>query len=287
MPPRPFPYPLKVGIDVCYIARIRDILTKNVGKEVNESKPLSQFLSKVMTWPERQFFWDRFKDNESAYKDINKVAQYLAGRWAAKEACRKACSHMGLSNGHHKIMILPESGDRYEHGASFAPKGLILHELITSYHPSKDLDPEKREGVWYKTTRRHHFDANEVDGQFCEVSISHDERFATAVAMVPIIRLEWEEKMGSGWGQLDNGGGNLNRAGGDIELRSSLHSDEPSFAPLSSKDLYSKDTLLKRIARLERGVSDLISRDEKKPSIRKVKSRSIRKVNSPGSSKAS
>lgn len=80
MPPRPFPYHLRLGIDICYIPRIKAILTRNVEKGAKDAQSLSRFLSKVLTWPERQYFWDRFKDTEAAYRDINNVSQYLAGR---------------------------------------------------------------------------------------------------------------------------------------------------------------------------------------------------------------
>lgn len=81
MPPRAFPYPFKLGIDICHIPRVKSILLRNVDKGEKQTRPLSRFLSKVLTWPERQYFWDRFKDHDAAYKDISKVSQYLAGRY--------------------------------------------------------------------------------------------------------------------------------------------------------------------------------------------------------------
>lgn len=81
MPPRAFPFPLKVGTDFCHIPRIRKILTKNIGNGAAETQPLLNFLVKVLTWPERQYFWDRFKgDEEVAYRNLDKVSTYLAGR---------------------------------------------------------------------------------------------------------------------------------------------------------------------------------------------------------------
>ena len=81
MPPRLFPLRFRVATDLCHIPRIRALLEKNIGKtEKDETKPLSQFLSKLLTWPERQYFWGRFRNHESAYKNIDKVAQFLAGR---------------------------------------------------------------------------------------------------------------------------------------------------------------------------------------------------------------
>jgi holo-[acyl-carrier protein] synthase len=70
-----------VGTDLCHIPRIRALLEKNIGNTAKDDvKPLSQFLSKLLTWPERQYFWARFTDSESAYANMDKVAQFLAGR---------------------------------------------------------------------------------------------------------------------------------------------------------------------------------------------------------------
>jgi holo-[acyl-carrier protein] synthase len=70
-----------VGTDLCHIPRVRALLEKNIGKKAKDNaRPLSQFLSRLLTWPERQYFWGRFKDSESAYANIDKVAQFLAGR---------------------------------------------------------------------------------------------------------------------------------------------------------------------------------------------------------------
>ncbi|KAF2180518.1 hypothetical protein K469DRAFT_729772 [Zopfia rhizophila CBS 207.26] len=202
MPPRPFPYPLKVGIDICSISRIRDVLTKNVVIKENERYPLSKFLSKLLTWPERRYFWDRFKNNETAYKDINRVSQYLAGRWAAKEACRKACPHMGATTGFHRIMILPVSSMNAG-GFSFQPQGLILHQSLPANAP--DSVQVKRE-YWYRkvSTDPTPFDPNQLDGQFCEISISHDGNYATAVAMVPVMSEEVPESTSSVFHQNDD-----------------------------------------------------------------------------------
>jgi len=81
MPPRAFPFALHVGTDLCHIPRIRAVLERKVSRKGGEAtKPLSQFLSRLLTWPERQYFWSRFKDDEFAYENLDSVAQYLAGR---------------------------------------------------------------------------------------------------------------------------------------------------------------------------------------------------------------
>lgn len=77
MPPRAFPYPLRVGIDICHIPRIHSLLTRKADK----IHPLNQFLTRVLTWPERQYFWDRFGDRDKIYEqNLGPVARFLAGR---------------------------------------------------------------------------------------------------------------------------------------------------------------------------------------------------------------
>ncbi|KAF2019301.1 hypothetical protein BU24DRAFT_458991 [Aaosphaeria arxii CBS 175.79] len=186
MPPRPFPYPLKIGTDICSIQRIQSILTANVRRECEGSKsrePLKRFLSKIFTYPECQFFYDRFGPVEAAYNNIGQVSQYLAGRWAAKEACRKACGHLGKSNGLHSIMILPSNSSSQQKGG---PQGLILRHRLPSRppHPS-DATSSSTE------LERTVFNIEDVEGQFCEVSITHDGQYAQAVALVPSVPKEW------------------------------------------------------------------------------------------------
>jgi holo-[acyl-carrier protein] synthase len=62
---------------------------------------------------------------------------------------------------------------------STAPAGLILHESIPSRRGGS-APPSREE--WEE---RADFDIDTVEGQMCEVSISHDFELATAVAIVP------------------------------------------------------------------------------------------------------
>ena len=80
MPPRAFPYPLRLGTDICHVPRIKSILTANIGGRGKDTSPLYRFLSKIFTWPERKYFLERFHSIEKAYEDIDNVSQYLAGR---------------------------------------------------------------------------------------------------------------------------------------------------------------------------------------------------------------
>ncbi|KAF1960515.1 hypothetical protein CC80DRAFT_500826 [Byssothecium circinans] len=182
MPPRAFPLSLRVGTDICSIKRIRGIL--QISKN-SSARRLDRFLPKLLTWPERQYFWNRFQSGPSTDDDIAAISQFLAGRWAAKEACRKACEHLGTSNGFHSIIILPVSPpDQRPDTETSRPQGLILRNKLPE-RPTDDPKTRIAQGPPIDAT----FDIESVEGQFCEVSISHDKSWATAVAIVPM--LDW------------------------------------------------------------------------------------------------
>ena len=64
-------------------------------------------------------------------------------------------------------------------GPSAQPKGLILRESVPAHQDTQSASQQGAEQV--------HFDLDAVDGQLCEISISHDAQLATAVAIVPHI----------------------------------------------------------------------------------------------------
>jgi holo-[acyl-carrier protein] synthase len=92
MPLRPFPFPLRVGTDICSIARIRKLLTP---KAAASSPPLVRFLPKLLTWPERRYFWERFASVENAQKELDAVSHFLAGRY----------EHLSCSITRRKLMV--------------------------------------------------------------------------------------------------------------------------------------------------------------------------------------
>ncbi|KAF2242920.1 hypothetical protein BU26DRAFT_523914 [Trematosphaeria pertusa] len=193
MPPRPFPFALRVGTDICSIARVQKLMTAP-SRHFPQRKGwhLHRFLARLLTWPERQYFWERYKDTDNVLSELHAVAPFLAGRWAAKEACRKACEHLGSSNGLHSIIILPVASNRGFTIETRRPQGLILRERLP------DQPTELREtGEAQDSNQGVLFDIDAIDGQLCEVSISHDTHWATAVAIVPTIE-EWKEQHSEG-----------------------------------------------------------------------------------------
>lgn len=179
MAPRPFPLRFRVGNDICRVSRIRDIITRK-----HKSEPslfLSQFVERILTPAERRYFWGRFGQPEAVHDKVDVVAEFLAGRFAAKEACRKACVHLdSKTSGFQHIMILPiDDVERSEH-QSRRPRGLILDKI----YEEKQADLTSEEGSVVTKTEPDSV-TSQLDGQLCEISISHDGDYATAVAIVP------------------------------------------------------------------------------------------------------
>jgi hypothetical protein len=77
MPLRPFPYALRVGTDICNVTRIRNI----VSREVDGRPFLHKFMRRILTDPERTYFWDRFGPRHEVHTRLDDVAQFLAGRF--------------------------------------------------------------------------------------------------------------------------------------------------------------------------------------------------------------
>ncbi len=82
---------------------------------------------------------------------------------------------MGIyERGFKHIVILPVTAPQEKEHQSSRPQGLILHEALDAVEGTK-AGGKAAEG----------FDINTLDGQLCEISISHDGDFASAVALVP------------------------------------------------------------------------------------------------------
>ncbi|KAF2201548.1 hypothetical protein GQ43DRAFT_394007 [Delitschia confertaspora ATCC 74209] len=140
MPPRPFPYSLRLGTDLCSVRHIKNVLT---GKDEAASKAkLGRLLRRIFTTPETQLFEARFGRLESgeSLAQMERVTEFLAGRYYRK-------------------IVSP-----------FRPTGLVLDQ---------EFDWKK----WGERSIVEH--VKEMEGQWCEVSISHDGEYALAMALVP------------------------------------------------------------------------------------------------------
>lgn len=94
-------------------------------------------------------------------------------------------------------MILPITPlTRKENKATSRPQGLILRERL----PERTTDDSK--SYQGDTVDLENFNTDTLDGQFCELSISHDTHWATAVAIVPVME-EWRDESKAGEQELD------------------------------------------------------------------------------------
>lgn len=107
----------------------------------------------------------------------------MISRFAAKEACRKACLQFDSdTRGFQRIMILPpdslglppDRGGSSSGHKSSRPQGVILDRVYDEARGHKNFSGGMQEE-----------EEEELDGQLCEISISHDGEYATAVALVP------------------------------------------------------------------------------------------------------
>ncbi|RMZ73406.1 Holo-[acyl carrier ] synthase [Pyrenophora seminiperda CCB06] len=178
MPLRPFPFLFRVGTDICHVPRIREAITRQ--NKASPQRPLRQFLKTLLTEHEQQYFWKRF-GSEAPFTNVDGVSQFLAGRFAAKEAIRKACTHLNYSSrGFQRIMVLPVTVSHHDEYRMVRPQGLVLDEDYAAHVAGSE---DRVVGV-EKAQERPLVDVDELDGQLCEISISHDGDYATAVAIV-------------------------------------------------------------------------------------------------------
>lgn len=196
MPPRPFPFALRLGIDIVSQARIRDVITKPrpLGKT---STQLDAFLRRVFTEREQFVVQKRFPGFDSS--DTTRlpfVVAYLAGRWAAKEAAIKAIKPRKLT--HQDVEILQRRSSR-EVIAIIRDKTLAgigpAHYSINLQDPQNNSpaeSEEKQANLESQEQQKNPDDASAQGqqrfpenpaAQVAKISISHDGEYATAVCL--------------------------------------------------------------------------------------------------------
>src|SRR2546423_1384530 len=104
MSPRiPFSLPYTIGIDIVHIERIHKLIFRNLQPN-HGAKRMSRFLDRILHPLERQDFDKRFPDSLKLWSNErgraskhgplvqfpDSISSWLAGRWAAKEAAKKA-----------------------------------------------------------------------------------------------------------------------------------------------------------------------------------------------------
>lgn len=76
MPPRPFPFALRLGTDICNVSRVRQMLSR----EGDGLPYLTRFTKRILTEPERAYFWNRFGSTPDITTKLDTISEFLAGR---------------------------------------------------------------------------------------------------------------------------------------------------------------------------------------------------------------
>lgn len=105
MKPLPFPYALNIGTDVVHLPRIYQLLTQRGAR--SKEAYLAKFTRRILCSQEQQDFHLRFglrlgHDHNSITPDMTR---WLAGRFAAKEAARKAAPGGASSVGWKDVLV--------------------------------------------------------------------------------------------------------------------------------------------------------------------------------------
>ncbi|KAI9880578.1 MAG: hypothetical protein M1830_002277 [Pleopsidium flavum] len=198
MPPRPFPYALGIGTDICHVPRIQRLILRH------EDGGIERFGSKIFNEFERQFFNTRLSrynvaraaavpkcnghDGASSTETLANAqdmehsiplkafARWIAGRFAAKEAAIKAITHRRLF--HHDVTILmPDKGFGKKPYARIEPPTRMI-KIPYNIARQRGIHIDEESDFIFRPKMVH---GNET--QVAELSISHDGDYATAMVM--------------------------------------------------------------------------------------------------------
>ncbi|EGD89394.1 hypothetical protein H112_03014 [Trichophyton rubrum D6] len=125
----PFPFALNIGTDIVHIPRIQRLVARSVAASTsldpaaatNQKTSLSRFVRRILCEQEQAYFKSKFRLSSIA-SDVQlppqpitaqtstEIARWLAGRFAAKEAARKAAPGGASSVSWKEVMIRAEAG---------------------------------------------------------------------------------------------------------------------------------------------------------------------------------
>lgn len=111
MKPLPFPLALNIGTDIVHLPRITRL--------IHRGDYLARFTRRILTEPEQYDFRTRFALPPPSFRAVDRrnppdrppcqitseMARWLAGRFAAKEAARKAAPNGASSLGWKDVMV--------------------------------------------------------------------------------------------------------------------------------------------------------------------------------------
>lgn len=96
MPPRAFPYALRIGTDICHIPRVQRLISREI-KNDPTARPVGLYktLQKLMTDKEQDAFWLSWKSPANIFETtelrLNNVAGYIAGRSVMNQVLCHMC----------------------------------------------------------------------------------------------------------------------------------------------------------------------------------------------------
>lgn len=153
MKPLPFQFPLRIGTDIVHLPRISRL--------INRSDYLTRFTRRILDEQEQKDFQTRFKETLQLQGSsptnapiTAEMTRWLAGRFAAKEAARKAAPGGAASISWKNVVIRAQDGIGNREDASAIPQ-------IVYWPNGNDGNP----------------------GQTAQLSISHDGEYAVATVL--------------------------------------------------------------------------------------------------------
>ncbi|KAJ5580017.1 uncharacterized protein N7459_006002 [Penicillium hispanicum] len=132
MKPRPFPLALNIGTDIVHLPRVAALLTRR-------NTNLTRFTHRILCAQEQRDFHARFKDTLQPHSHVSPPTQpaqsitpdmtrWLAGRFAAKEAARKAAPDGAASIGWKDVMVQIQKDGRADvHGEGVSRRPEIVY----------------------------------------------------------------------------------------------------------------------------------------------------------------
>ncbi|KAI0419283.1 hypothetical protein F5X98DRAFT_335714, partial [Xylaria grammica] len=182
-----------IGNDICRIARVRRVLTGRLGpqfvrriltpKEIRHATTASILRCVLDQKPQWSQDAQAATDLASVHdaREITRAVEFMAGRFAAKEAVIKAHPYRRIT--FQTVSILR---------ASFhAPEGSVSHaqewieELAMEQGEAQEGEPEDKTSTALSgpLVARIEGDADTKHATYASVSISHDTEYATAVCL--------------------------------------------------------------------------------------------------------
>lgn len=157
MKPLPFPLALNIGTDIVHIPRITRLLAR--------PEYLTRFTRRILCDQEQNDFHKRFsealRDRHTYHQQPPSVpadiTRWLAGRFAAKEAARKAAPSGAASIGWKDVMVrIQEDGGKFGEGVSRRPEIVYLGNMQ---------------------------DEGSSEGRVAKLSITHDGEYVVATVL--------------------------------------------------------------------------------------------------------